>query len=139
MEILKHHAFSFIGQPYRWGGDDPSGFDCSGLVIELLQGCGVLPHKFDTTAQGLFNLFEKSGVHNSKGLGALAFFGKSKSKITHIGFMIDNKRMIEAGGGGRHVKTMEDAIKYNAFIRIRPVNYRSDFITAIKPTYPLFN
>lgn len=137
MRILEKHAFSFLGQPYIWGGDDPTGFDCSGLVIEILQGAGVLPPRFDTTAQGLFNKFEVEGVANSKSLGALAFFGKSRSKITHVGFMIDRKRMIEAGGGGRHVRTLEDAVKHNAFIRVRPIEWRKDLVAILKPRYNL--
>lgn len=98
----------------------------------------MLPHKYDNTAQGLYNKFQSEGVINSKGFGALVFFGKSKTKITHIGFMLDKTRMLEAGGGGRHVKTIEDAIKYNAFTRIRPINIRADFVAVIKPIYPLY-
>lgn len=148
MKILEKHAFSLLGQPYIWGGDDPSGFDCSGLVIELEQGCGMLPRTmknakgqtvpFDATSHQLYKKYESEGVINSKGFGALAFFG-TKTKVIHVGFMIDNFRMIEAGGGGRHVKTLEDAIKYNAFIRIRPITWRSDIVEIIKPRYPTFN
>lgn len=138
MKILEKHAWSLINIPYSWGGDDATGFDCSGLVLELLQGCGVIRHKFDTTAQGLYNMFDSKGVHNSKGFGALVFFGKSKIRITHVGFMLDNFRMLEAGGGGSHIKTLEDAIKYNAFTRIRPIDIRSDLVAIIKPRYPLF-
>lgn len=139
MKILEQYAMSFLGKPYIWGGDDPSGFDCSGLVIELLQSCGLLPYKFDTPSQGLHDRFINNSIKSEASFGALAFFGKSKTKITHVGFMIDNFRMIEAGGGGKHIKTLKDAIKYNAFIRIRPVTWRKDLITIIKPKYSLDN
>ncbi len=149
MRILELHALSFLGQPYIWGGDDPSGFDCSGLVIEILQGCGMLPRTmyrlanqsaipYDATAQELFSRFEKDGVIAQKGLGALAFFGRDKNSIRHVGFMLDNKRMIEAGGGGKRVKSYEDAVKYNAFIRIRPLTWRKDLFMIIKPRYALY-
>lgn len=137
MKILEKYAMSFLGKPYIWGGDDPSGFDCSGLVIELLQSCGLLPHRFDTPSQGLYDIFINKGDTKAKGFGALVFFGKSKTRITHVGFMIDEFRMIEAGGGGKHIKTMQDAIKYNAFIRIRPIKIRRDLIAIVKPHYNL--
>jgi len=149
MKILERHIWSLVNVPYIWAGDDPSGFDCSGLIIELMQGSDILPRQmtnkngylvpFDTTAQGLHKIFEANGVINSKGLGALIFFGKGKTKITHVGIMVDNTRMLEAGGGGKHIKTIEDAIKYNAFTRIRPITWRKDFVAIIKPRYALFN
>ena len=36
-------AWKYIGKFYKWGGDDPSGFDCSGFVIEILKSVGILP------------------------------------------------------------------------------------------------
>ena len=35
-------ALAYLGTPYVWGGDDPSGFDCSGFVIECLKSAGLL-------------------------------------------------------------------------------------------------
>ena len=38
-------AMSFLGTPYVWAGDSPSGFDCSGLVMYAYEQVGVtLPH-----------------------------------------------------------------------------------------------
>ncbi len=136
MNILKDYAFKLVGTPYVWAGDDPmKGFDCSGLVIELLKSTGLLPPKFDTTAQGLFNKFIQNGEGSIAGFGSLVFFGKSTNKITHIGFMLDSYRMLEAGGGGSRTLTEADAIKHNAFVRIRPIYTRGDLVAIIKPRY----
>lgn len=119
---------SMVGLPYIWGGDDPiKGFDCSGLVIEILKADGYLPHKFDTTAQGLYDLF-KAEYYPEKAV-ALAFYGKSKEKITHVGYCLDGLKILEAGGGGSSTNDLETAAKQNAYIRVRPISYRNDFIS----------
>lgn len=135
-KYLEAYALSFLGKPYIWGGDDPSGFDCSGLVIELLQSVGEFPLKQDTTAQGLYDYFEglKSSLLAVPRFGSLVFYGESNRKITHVAFALDHTRIIEAGGGGPHVKTYEDAIKYNAFIRIRLYNHRK-VAAILRPYY----
>jgi len=46
-------ALSYLGTPYVWGGDDPSGFDCSGFVIECLKSAGILNEREDYTAESL--------------------------------------------------------------------------------------
>lgn len=121
---------------YQFGGDDPiQGFDCSGYVIELLKSVGLIAHGEDMTAQGLFNRFEQCGAYNCWGPGALAFYGKDVRHITHVGFCIDSMLMFEAGGGDSTTTTDERAIQQNAFIRMRPIRYRSDFIAVIKPYY----
>jgi cell wall-associated NlpC family hydrolase len=138
-QILYDYALSFSGLPYCWGGDDPMGsFDCSGLCIELLQSCGQFPHGKDATAQGLLNYFDRGGRATYQSVprfGSLVFYGKSTTKVTHIGFALDRFRILEAGGGGPHVKTLDDAIKYNAFIRIRPYDLRKDQVAILRPYY----
>lgn len=136
MRLLELYAFKQVGKAYIWGGDDPmKGFDCSGLVIEVLKSCGMLPHKFDTTAQGLYDRFLPIGISSEKTLGSLIFYGKSVKKITHVTLGLDSFRMLEAGGGGSKVLTVADAIKHNAFSRIRPIASRSDLVAVILPKY----
>lgn len=135
MDHLIQYAMSFVGSPYQWGGNFPiSGYDCSGLVQEILASVGMDPSG-DQTAQTLFNHFESRASTQVYQPGALAFYGQSLTKIIHIAFMIDNHRVIEAGGGGSHVNTFEDAKKASAFTRIRLVKHRSDFLITLKPQY----
>lgn len=137
MNHLITYAMSFVGTPYRWGGDDAmAGFDCSGLVQEILASAGIDPVG-DQTAQALYNYFDIHGSHNVWGPGALAFYGESVTKITHIAFCIDQFRMIEAGGGGSKTNTLDDAIKQNSYIRMRLIKARKDLVSVIKPRYTL--
>lgn len=110
-------AWKYIGKFYKWGGDDPSGFDCSGFVIEILKSVGILPRKYDNTAEGLFFKFFKNKVKKAY-RGCLVFYG---DPITHVEFCIDDTFSIGASGGGRDCTTIEDAIRKNAFVKLRPI------------------
>lgn len=136
MNILADYASKFIGVPYKWGGSTHDGIDCSGLVQEILMSAGLDPSG-DQNSQGLFDYFlTKQPVSSVPKAGAICFYGKDVKSITHIAFMIDEKRIIEAGGGGSHVLTREDAEKASAFVRIRPYNHRSDLVAILLPNYP---
>lgn len=135
MDFLIRYALGFLGVPYKWGGENPiSGFDCSGLVQEILRGAGIDP-KGDQTAQGLYDHFEGTSTHGVYGPGVLAFYGKSTREISHVAFMIDQYRIIEAGGGSSSVLSPKDADFNNSFVRMRLVKHRSDLVGTLKPGY----
>jgi cell wall-associated NlpC family hydrolase len=35
--VALEYAWTFLGTWYSWGGDDPSGIDCSGFTGEVMQ------------------------------------------------------------------------------------------------------
>lgn len=135
MEILRAYALQLVGTPYRWGGSSPmGGMDCSGFVQELLASVGLDPVG-DQTAQGLFDFFDQNGERNPKpGVGVLAFYGESVSKVIHVALLLDPYRLIEAGGGGAKVTTIEMAEQFNAFIRVRHLSHRP-ILALRKPRY----
>lgn len=139
LSIVLSYTKSFVGMPYIWGGSHPcQGYDCSGFVQEILASVGFDP-KGDQTAQTLFDHFEgiASGVIpiGKPEAGAVLFFGSSPTKITHVSMAIDELHMIEAGGGGSTTLTIKDAVKQNAFIRVRPISNRKDLMACFLPTY----
>ena len=135
MQILIPYALSFVGKPYRWGGESPlTGFDCSGLIQELLRSVGLDPPG-DQTAQALFDHFDLYGERDPRpGAGVLCFYGKDVSSITHVSMMLDPYRIIEAGGGGSETKTLEDAVRQDARVRIRHLSARKP-VAMRKPRY----
>ena len=131
--VLYAYLISMAGTPYIWGGDDPiAGFDCSGLAMEFLQAAGALPHGSDYSSQGLYDLYGHRPVKVPR-FGDLAFYGKSANRVTHVAIYLGDGRVIEAGGGGRNTNTADDAIGNNAYVRIRPWNYRGDFVEFLRP------
>lgn len=135
MKLLTQYALSFAGLPYRWGGDDPiDGFDCSGLVQEILASVGADPPG-DQTAQTLFEHFRRQGRIATAQAGALVFYGKNRDLVTHVAFCLDRYRVIEAGGGGAKTKTRMDAALQNAFVRVRPFDHRPDIVAIWMPEY----
>jgi cell wall-associated NlpC family hydrolase len=134
-ELLQVYALSMLGTHYRWGGDDPmSGYDCSGLVVELLVAMGMLPPGIDLTAQGLADKYK--GCPSTRDLGALAFYGRSMNEVSHVGMLLNSVHMIEAGGGDRHTTDKDAAAEKNAFVRVRPIAVRRDFCGILMPRYP---
>ena len=127
---LREYALSLIGKPYIWGGCGPEGFDCSGFVIECLQAFGVLPNG-DWTSHSLLERFEKIGYNKVRkteitGL-EVCFWGKERA--THCSIALDDTLMIEAGGGDHRSTTAQNS---RGMVRIRPLTWRTDFITAFK-------
>lgn len=135
MELSLWYISHFIGTWYKWGGDDPKGFDCSGLAIEYLKAGGLLPRKFDTTADGLWNKSEWKDKKSQKpSRGALVFYyNKNKSKVIHVEIMLNKELAVGASGGGSKTITIENAMRDNAFIKVRKANSRQNIAGYINP------
>ena len=82
---------SFIGLPYRYGGNDPRGFDCSGYVRYCYKRIGIdLPHHSGGQMQQGIKVDEKNAEP-----GDIIFFGHYNSKrrsmyISHSGIVYSN-------------------------------------------------
>lgn len=134
--IIYDYLMKFVGLPYIFGGNNPlTGFDCSGLVIEIASAIGLPPPR-DMAAQELYSFYSGFFVDAEPRFGSLAFYGKSTNFISHIAFCISDTLMIEAGSGNHTTTTREIAAVQNAFVRIRPIKKRSDLVSIIYPAYP---
>lgn len=131
-QIALRTAWAYHGRPYRWGGDDPlAGFDCSGFVIECLRAAGRLPPAGDWTAAGLFVCFNRPGAPVLDPCrGCLVFWG---NPIHHVELCLDAVYAIGASGGGSGTLTVGDAIKQNAYIKVRPFRSRPGIYGYVDP------
>lgn len=122
-EIALRVAWAYLGRPYIWGGDDPQGFDCSGYMIECLRSAGVFPRKQDTTADGLFRLYERIEEEEIQP-GDLVFW-KGENRMVHVGMVIEGRRhYLGAEGGGSSTTSAAEAWRRNAYIQVNPLRSR---------------
>jgi len=135
--LVLNYAMRFIGTPYIWGGNTRlDGFDCSGFVQEILWYGGVDPAG-DQTAQALYNKLSKNEYRSILKPGSVLFFGQSRNSVSHIAIAVDHGTMIESGGGDRSCTTRARAHEKNAFVRLSPLNNRSDMVACLLPKYKI--
>lgn len=136
MALLVDYAMRWVGKPYIWADKCPvvGGFDCSGLVCEILRFGGIVGRE-DLNSQMLFDRFSKSGTMGVRGAGVLAFYGSSVTRITHVAFMVSPYQIVEAGGGDSTTTTPEEADRRRAMVRGRLIDYRGDLVATVKPRY----
>ena len=84
-----------LGTPYLWGGRTPHGFDCSGLVQQLMAEQGiVLPRDAHDQYLATRTPLEPSELN----LGDLVFFGRSARRMEHVGLVLGGGYYVHARG-----------------------------------------
>lgn len=84
-------ARSLIGSPYVWGGDSPSGFDCSGFINYIFQEQDM------TIPRTVSDIWNFSQHVESPSVGDLVFFETYKPGPSHMGVYIGDGKFIHAG------------------------------------------
>jgi cell wall-associated NlpC family hydrolase len=97
--IMVDRAKSMIGQPYRFGGAAPGGFDCSGLVVYAANGAGIRVPRTAHEQLGTGTPVARGKVHE----GDLVFMHLAHKEL-HVGIAIDGERFIHAPARGGHVR-----------------------------------
>jgi cell wall-associated NlpC family hydrolase len=85
-------AESLLGTPYRSGGADPSGFDCSGFVQYVFAKAGVaLPRSVREQWQ-VGTAVERAEIEG----GDLVFFAIGGHEVSHVGIALDGSSFVHA-------------------------------------------
>ena len=102
------HALAMLGAPYRYGGVDPAGFDCSGLVHYSFRKIGIaLPR--DTRS------LRKVGIEiemDDLAKGDLVFFDQEGKKSSHVGIYLGDGRFVHAPSTGGKVRADKIDLTY---------------------------
>jgi murein DD-endopeptidase len=92
-------ARNMLGVLYRYGGTDPRGFDCSGLVQYAFNHVGI---KLPRTSKEIFLISQRIRPQELQP-GDLVFFAISANKISHVGIYAGHNRFIHSPSSGKGV------------------------------------
>jgi cell wall-associated NlpC family hydrolase len=103
-----------IGVPYRYGGNSPTGFDCSGLVHYAYANVGK---SVPRTTAGLWSELSPIGRDDLR-IGDLLFFNIA-GKMSHVGMYLGQREFVHAPSTGRFVsvESLDSDYYSRAFIR----------------------
>lgn len=93
-------AKQYLGVPYKWGGSDPSGFDCSGFVYYVLRSLGINVSRTQTAMYAQGTPVSKSNLKP----GDVVFFQNTyKAGLSHVGIYVGDGQFIHAPSSGKVV------------------------------------
>jgi len=102
------HALAMVGAPYRYGGVDPDGFDCSGLIHYSFRRVGIaLPR--DTRS------LRRIGIEidmDDLVKGDLVFFDQEGKKSSHVGIYLGDGKFVHAPSTGGKVRADKIDLAY---------------------------
>lgn len=109
-ELMVQTARNMLGAPYSFGGTEPDGFDCSGLVVYAANSVGIsLPR----TAREQMN--EGVPVARDQLLAGDLVFMRLKGRQLHVGIALDATHFIHAPS--RHGSVRIDSLDAKPYRR----------------------
>lgn len=93
-------ALTMVGKPYKYRGDSPAGFDCSGLVRYSYRAAGrEVPHGTKALRSAT-----RSISYNEIRKGDLLFFLQGGKKYSHVGIYLNDNLFVHATSTGKTVR-----------------------------------
>jgi len=108
-ERIAAFATGLIGQPYRYGGEDLQGFDCSGLALYVHQQLGIVVPRTALLQRQQAGALARSDLQ----AGDLVFFTMgARLLVDHVGIYVGEGRFVHAPRAGSPVRLsrIDDAV-----------------------------
>ncbi|MBV8489828.1 MAG: C40 family peptidase [Candidatus Eremiobacteraeota bacterium] len=102
---LTRSALRFLGTPYVFGGDSPSGYDCSSYVQHVFAMVGI---KLPRTADAQYDVGHKAVGGPQP--GDLVFFQTYTEGVSHVGIYLGEGKFVhESSSHGVMVSNLSDS------------------------------
>ena len=101
-------ALALVGKPYRYGGADLAGFDCSGLVFYIHEALGLTVPRTAADQQQASETIGRTQLQP----GDLLFFRTTTStRISHVGIYVGENRFVHAPQSGKliELRSLDDS------------------------------
>jgi cell wall-associated NlpC family hydrolase len=102
-------AIAQVGKPYRYGGADLDGFDCSGLVFFIHRELGIAVPR---TAAEQYSASTPVNVQHLEPGDLLFFRTTNRKRVTHVGIYAGGGRFIHAPQTGRDIELRDLSDQY---------------------------
>ncbi len=99
-EKAAHTAVSMIGRPYKYRGETPSGFDCSGLVRYSYLAAGLNPPHGTMALRNSTRRVYPEELRK----GALHFVYERGKPYSHVGIYLEDNVFVHAPSSGKKVR-----------------------------------
>ena len=122
------NAMGYLGVPYKRGGNNSAGFDCSGFVRAMYENTLglVLPHNAKAQAAATEKI-DRSELQP----GDLVFYNTLRKAFSHVGIYIGEGKFIHSprSGGQVRIENMNDAYwvkRFNGARRVNPETHAAE-------------